>query len=189
THGWQEENDVARALNTLHRFWRWTREEPADLAVERMVEEIGLLPMAAAGELGQSRAGALLFALDAVRAAALAGDASLTGALAALDAALDEDESEAPLEPGRSDVVRVMNLHKAKGLEATVVILAMPFGDWSPPPKSRVVRDESGRALGYATVTERQSRNQDVTLAQPADWDEHAAEEARFARAEDERLL
>ncbi|HSJ09077.1 MAG TPA: PD-(D/E)XK nuclease family protein, partial [Longimicrobiales bacterium] len=70
-----------------------------------------------------------------------------------------------------------------------VVILAMPFGDWSPPPTSRVVRDESGRALGYATVTERQSRNQEVTLAQPADWDDHAAEEARFARAEDERLL
>jgi hypothetical protein len=60
-------------------------------------------------------------------------------------------ESEAPLEPGRSGAVRVMNLHKAKGLEANVVILATPFGDWSPPPTARVVRAATGRALGYAS--------------------------------------
>jgi ATP-dependent helicase/nuclease subunit A len=181
--------EVEHALDTLRRFWLWTREQPADVAITRIVDELGVLPFAASGELGGSRAGALLFALDAVRAAALAGDSSLAGALAALDAALEEDESEAPLEPGRSDVVRVMNLHKAKGLESQVVILAMPFGDWSPPPRSRVVRDEAGHALGYVTVTERRGQNMEVTLAQPLDWDEHAAEEERFARAEDERLL
>ncbi|HEX2167927.1 MAG TPA: UvrD-helicase domain-containing protein [Longimicrobiales bacterium] len=183
------ETAVEHALARLNHYWRLTRRQPADIAISTLVEDLGVLPFAAAGDLGESRAGALLFALDAVRAASLAGDASLAGALATLDAALDEDESEAPLEPGRSDVVRVMNLHKAKGLEAPVVILAMPFGDWSPPPTSRVVRDETGRALGYATVTERKGQNQVVTLAQPGDWDAHAAEEMRFARAEDERLL
>ena len=187
---WEDaETEVERALARLSRYWRLTRRQPADIAISEIVDDLGVLPFAAAGDLGESRAGALLFALDAVRAASLAGDASLAGALATLEAALDEDESEAPLEPGRSDVVRVMNLHKAKGLEAAVVILAMPFGDWSPPPTSRVVRDESGRASGYATVTERKGQNQVVTLAQPADWDMHAAEETRFARAEDERLL
>jgi ATP-dependent helicase/nuclease subunit A len=180
---------VEEALARLNRYWQLTRRQPADIAIGDIVHDLGVLPFAAAGDLGESRAGALLFSLDAVRAAALAGDASLAGALATLDAALDEDESEAPLEPGRSDAVRVMNLHKAKGLEAPVVILAMPFGDWSPAPTARVVRDETGRALGYATVTERKGQNQIVTLAQPADWDAHAAEEMRFSRAEDERLL
>jgi ATP-dependent helicase/nuclease subunit A len=180
---------VEAALARLNRYWQLSRRQPADIAIGEIVQDLGVLSFAAAGDLGESRAGALLFALDAVRAASLAGDASLAGALATLEAALDEDESEAPLEPGRSDAVRVMNLHKAKGLEAPVVILAMPFGDWSPPPTSRVVRDESGRAFGHATVTERKGQNQVVTLAQPADWDEHAAEETRFARAEDERLL
>ncbi|MGH7447989.1 MAG: UvrD-helicase domain-containing protein, partial [Longimicrobiales bacterium] len=190
TGAWDDaETPVEQALARLNRYWQLTRRQPADIAIGDIVADLGVLPFAAAGDLGESRAGALLFALDAVRAASLAGDASLAGALATLDAALDEDESEAPLEPGRSDVVRVMNLHKAKGLEAPVVILAMPFGDWSPPPESRVVRDETGRALGYATVTERKGQNQVVTLAQPADWDAHAAEEMRFGRAEDERLL
>jgi ATP-dependent helicase/nuclease subunit A len=176
---------VEAALATLSRFWRWTRAEPADVAVARIVAELGLVPLAAAADLGASRAGALLFALDAIRAAALAGDASIAGALAALDAALEEDESEAPLEPGRGDVVRVMNLHKAKGLEAPVVVLASPFGGGRHEMTRRVVRDESGRALGYTTV-----RDGDDMLAQPLDWqDVHAPAEDRFEAAEQDRLM
>jgi ATP-dependent helicase/nuclease subunit A len=55
---------------------------------------------------------------------------SLADAADSLEAdteALNEVES-LPLEPGRTDVVRVMNLHKAKGLEADVVFLADPAG-------------------------------------------------------------
>ncbi|MEO5509232.1 MAG: UvrD-helicase domain-containing protein [Longimicrobiales bacterium] len=183
------DSDVTAALATLRRYWEWTRELAADVAVAHIVDELGLLPLAAADKLGETRAGALLFSLDAIRAAALAGDASLAGAIAALDAALEEDESEAPLEPGRSDVVRVMNLHKAKGLEAPVVILAHPFGDWSPPPTIRIVRAESGDALGYVLVHEKKSFGAPAVIAQPPEWDRHEEMEARFARAEDQRLL
>lgn len=177
------------ALARLHRFRLLCRRQPADLAVPRIVEELGVLPFAASGELGGSRSGALLYALDSIRAAALNGDASLSGALAALETALAEDDSEAPLEPGRADAVRVMNLHKAKGLEAAVVILAMPFGAWSREPASRIVREPTGHARGHAIVTERRGRKQPVTIARPADWPEHAAIEESFIRAEAERLL
>jgi ATP-dependent helicase/nuclease subunit A len=176
---------VAAALARLNRFWHWTRTEPADVAVPRIVAELGLVPLAGAAELGASRAGALLFALDAIRAAALAGDASLAGAIAALDAALDEDDSEAPLEPGRSDVVRVMNLHKAKGLEAPVVVLACPFSGGNHEPTQRVVRDDAGRALGYIAIIDGHRH-----YAQPLDWETvHAPEETRFDDAEEDRLL
>jgi ATP-dependent helicase/nuclease subunit A len=181
----QPVTDVDSALQRLKRFWRYTQAEPADVAVARIVAELGIVPLAAAADLGASRAGALLFALDAIRAAALAGDASIAGAIAALDAALDEDESEAPLEPGRADVVRVMNLHKAKGLEAKVVVLASPFGGMAHRPSKRVVRDETGRALGYTTVTDG-----DRMLAQPPDWEsEHAPIEETFEAAEQDRLM
>ena len=56
------------------------------------------------------------------------------GSLAdAADALEDDGEATSeveslPLEPGRTDVVRLMNLHKAKGLEANVVFLADPCG-------------------------------------------------------------
>lgn len=177
--------DVERALHTLKQFWHHTVTEPADVAVARIVGELGIIPLAAAADLGASRAGALYFAIDAVRAAALSGDASIAGAIAALDAALDEDESEAPLEPGRADVVCVMNLHKAKGLEANVVVLASPFGGSAHRPQRRVVRDDTGRALGYTTVSDG-----DDMLAQPPDWEsEHAPIEQEFEAAEQDRLM
>ena len=68
---------------------------------------------------GGVEAGDLLHAVDRVRQVVEDGG-SLADAAEALEAdreATSEVES-LPLEPGRTDVVRVMNLHKAKGLEA-----------------------------------------------------------------------
>ncbi|MCG6988642.1 MAG: UvrD-helicase domain-containing protein, partial [Gemmatimonadetes bacterium] len=65
--------EVRDALATLHGWWLRASRDPADVFVGQVVSELGLLPYAAAGELGSIRAGALIFALDAVRAAALRG--------------------------------------------------------------------------------------------------------------------
>ena len=135
---------VADALATLRRWWARARMEPAEIALGAIVEEIGLLPYAAAGPLGETRAGALLYALDAVRRAGLQGDTSLHAALEALRGALEAEEAETPLEPGRGDVVRVMNLHKAKGLEAPVVVLACPTGRGEHEPELHVSRPAAG---------------------------------------------
>src|SRR5690606_4222850 len=152
------ERVVAEALRTLHRWWQSLVIEPADVAVSRIVDELGLLPHAAAGELGETRAGAVLFLLDTLRAAALRGDASLSAALSALEAAFDDDDGEAPLRPGRRDVVRLMTLHKAKGLDAPVVILAAPFGERAPPFNSHIARGRDGHAVGWLRVAAKDGR-------------------------------
>jgi ATP-dependent helicase/nuclease subunit A len=182
--------DVLDGLRRLHTWWRAANDEPADVFVTALVSELGLLPFAAAGELGSLRAGALVYALDAVRAAATEGEASLPGALAALGAALDLSEAEAPLEPGRPDVVRLMNLHQAKGLEARVVILADPSGAKRRAPDMHVVRSSEGRAVGYLRVTEvGEGFQSDRALAMPLGWEEKAAAEEVFEAAEEVRLL
>ena len=182
--------DVDAALEVLGVWWRAASTGPADVFVSRVTSELGLLPFAAAGDLGSLRAGALLYALDAVRAAALAGDASLPGALEALRAALDLSEAEAPLEPGRPDVVRLMNLHQAKGLEAEVVVLADPTGARARNPEIHMSRGEDGTALGYLRVTEsRGGWGGDQVLALPEGWDEKDAKERGFEAAEEVRLL
>jgi ATP-dependent helicase/nuclease subunit A len=178
---------VEAALLTLKKWWHWTREQPADAAVSCIVDELGLLPWAAAGDLGGVRAGALAFALDALRGAGLAGDTSLGAALEAMDAALAEEETEAPLEPGREDVVRLMNLHKAKGLEAEVVVLARPFTNDPRDPVSFVERRSEGTA-GWILVKDEQGKKSRV-LARPRDWDQKEAAERLFAEAEEVRLL
>ncbi len=180
---------VAAALATLHELWVLSRQGPADLVVAEIIDRFGLLPFAASGELGESRAGALLYVLETVRAAALLGDASLRGALTAIDAALGADEAEAPLQPGRRNVVRVMNLHQAKGLEAPVVVLAEPYGAWRPSPSLHITRPSHGEAEGRMIIAEKRYRFRDFTLARPLDWDEHEAIERRFDDAEQDRLL
>jgi len=179
---------VDRALSTLGRWARLIHAEPADVAVERIVEEVGLLPLAAAGELGETRAGALRYVLEQVRTAALDGESSLSVALEILDAALTDSEAETPLDPGRTDVVRVMNLHKAKGLEAPVVVLAYPTGMPEVEPLRYVERPREGGARGHLRVVERDGWVK-RTLACPRAWEEYAAREARYAAAELMRLL
>ncbi len=183
--------EVRGALATLHRWWRAASREPSDVFLGRLVPELGLLPLAAAGELGSLRAGALMYALDAVRAAALAGDASLPGAASALRAALDAREAEAPLEPGRTDVVRLMNLHQAKGLEGTVVVLADPSSWRGPGRDLHVERRDDGSALGYLHVGQRRGeKRKGVRIqARPSEWPAMEAAEACFEAAEETRLL
>lgn len=181
--------EVVQALRTLHGWWRSASREPADVFVGRAVSELGLLPYAAAGDLGSIRAGAMAFALDAVRASALSGDASLPGALSALRSALELPEAEAPLEPGRSDVVRLMNLHQAKGLEARVVVLVDPSNTRDRRPDVHVERLPDGTAVGYLPVTEPRQWGRSRVLARPEVWEEKEAVELRFDAAEEVRLL
>lgn len=178
---------VASALAVMREFWEWTRAYPADVAVGKIVERLGVLPYAAAGELGATRAGALVYALDALRVAALDGATSLPEAIEVLEQALAE-EVDAPLTPGAEDVVRVMNLHKAKGLEAPVVVLAYPAADNEHAPDRRITRDADGNAIGYVAIHDATRRHGGV-IARPLDWDEHAAAEAEFLAAEEVRLL
>ncbi|HET6342690.1 MAG TPA: UvrD-helicase domain-containing protein, partial [Gemmatimonadota bacterium] len=183
-----ESTDVGRALARLREWWLLARRAPADIAVSTIVDGIGLMPYAASGELGGARAGSLAFVIDTVRAAALEGRTSLRDAMSVLDTMLETGEAEAPLEPGRKDVVRVMNLHRAKGMEAPVVVLAHPTGksDWEP--HKRVDR-QGDRAEGWLQVVRPLNRWQFRVLAQPIDWREHVAEEKEFEAAEAVRLL
>ncbi|HYW09211.1 MAG TPA: UvrD-helicase domain-containing protein, partial [Longimicrobium sp.] len=179
---------VADALGVLRDMGRMARALPADAAVPAIVDRLGILPHAAAGELGGPRAGALLFAVDALRTASLDGASSLTEAVAILEAALDAD-ADAPLVPGEGNAVRVMNLHRAKGLEAPVVILAGPSAGPDHAPLRFVERGADGVARGHLVVRDGSRRGGDTVLARPARWDEYAAMEAEWVAVEEVRLL
>ena len=179
---------VGEALAWLGQLWQRSRVEPGDVFLGRLVDDVGLFPHAAAAELGTVRAGALAYGLDVVRATALGGDTSLPGIADALRAALAWDEAEAPLEPGRAGAVRLMNLHKAKGLEAPVVVLAHPGGYRPRGRDLHVRRDGEGRPQGYLQITRPDGRST-VPVARPRAWREFEADEERFGRAEHARLV
>jgi ATP-dependent helicase/nuclease subunit A len=188
------EAPVGRALAQLRRWHGWTRRLPAGAALERILDDSGYLALAAATPGGVD-AGDLLHAIDRVRVVVASGF-TLAEAAEALAgwSGLDEDgpgEStevdSLPLEPGRRDVVRLMNLHKAKGLEADVVFLADPLGGFDPRADVRVLRSGAD-AIGYFPVVDGRGYAAKV-LAQPAGWEQHRADELAYLDAEVDRLL
>jgi len=161
---------VVDAMRRLQAMYRWTRSLPAAAAVDRILETTGILARAAAATPGAAEAGDLLHALDRVRRVSEEGG-SLAAAADVLARDLTEPDVESiALEPGRQDVVRVMNLHKAKGLEAPVVFLADPVTGGSDRVSVRVVR-EGRHAYGFFRIVRRNPRRWTGTLlAEPADW-------------------
>ncbi|NUQ22055.1 MAG: UvrD-helicase domain-containing protein, partial [Gemmatimonadaceae bacterium] len=122
----ESESPCGRALLQLHEWWKVSQRQPADVLLERILDDTGLLFHAASQTLGDARAGALLHLVEALRRVSVTGASGVSDATERLELLLGKEAADAPLRPGRSDAVRVMNLHKAKGLEATVVILAAP---------------------------------------------------------------
>lgn len=177
------------ALAALRQYYRWTRILPAAAALDRILEDTGYLACAATTP-GGADAGDILHAVDRVRQV-VEGGGSLAEAADALESdveATSEVES-LPLEPGRTDVVRLMNLHKAKGLEANVVFLADPAGGL----KARVdvhIERRGLRAQGWLKIVRKSDGSfAGKLIGEHEDWPAHEADELPYLKAEEDRLL
>jgi ATP-dependent helicase/nuclease subunit A len=95
------------------------------------------------------------------------------------------EEGAVPIPPSRGgqNGVRVMNLHKAKGLEARVVFLAAPTSGLPLRAEHTVIRSQ-GRQGGALCLY----RNR-KPLAHPENWDELEQAELTYLQAEHTRLL
>ena len=182
-------NRVRTALDALNHYYRWTRVLPTAGALERILEASGYLALAGTTPGGVD-AGDVLHAIDRVRQVAETGG-SLADAADALEADREEtsEVESLPLEPGRADVVRLMNLHKAKGLEANVVFLADPAGGVKPRADVHIDRDGL-QARGWLKIVRKSDTSWvETLLGQHADWDTHEQAELPYVEAEEDRLL
>jgi ATP-dependent helicase/nuclease subunit A len=177
------------ALAALRQYYRWTRVLPAAAAFERILENTGYLAWAATSP-GGTDAGDVLHAVDRLRQV-VEGGGSLADAADAFEAdreATNEVES-LPLEPGRNDVVRLMNLHKAKGLEANVVFLADPGGGLNPWVDVHIERTDL-KAQGWLTITRKSEGSFfEILLGEHVGWPAYEAAELPYLQAEEDRLL
>ncbi|MCR2804852.1 UvrD-helicase domain-containing protein [Paenibacillus soyae] len=180
---------VEEAIQTLRRYAEWTAELPALAAFARIVDDMGLLAASAgAGSGGAIRCGTLVKLLELLQQDA---DAAVdwTAMTKRLNRLTDEESMEsASLFSGSGAAVRVMNLHKAKGLEAPVVLLACPCGCVEHDASEHVDR-MAEPPQGYFTIEKRKDSYTTEVIAQPAGWEERAEEERLFMRAETDRLL
>ncbi len=180
-------NDV---FGRLRRYALWLDKLGPVPALERIASDMGLFAQAAVGSGGNQRAGGLSRALELVRARPEARH-SLPEALEVLrrlaEGELEADSMEA--RPGSTPPVRVMNVHKAKGLEAGVVFLADPTGSGSKHPVKVHVERVQGRSTGYLAVRRTDRFGRGGLLACHPHWSTLEEEEGKFLEAERVRLL
>jgi ATP-dependent helicase/nuclease subunit A len=179
---------IARAARLLREAHEDAERLPPAAAIACLCERLGLVALAAAEELGASRAGNLLKALAAARKFSAEG-LDFAGVVREIDRMRHEDLIEQmSVEPGRAGVVRLMTLHGAKGLEAPVVFLAEPAADSFPPRDFWIDRDREPPA-GYFRVVQKLGQRGEQDLAAPAGWETMCEAEKEFERAENVRLL
>ncbi len=140
---------VGDALQQLHNFHNWSMKESHSVALHLIMDQLGIIPLSVAMELGATRTGNLLKVFELEVKLVGKGNNSFPQIIEALKQHYEEiDIEEMSLEPGRKQAVRIMNLHKAKGLEAAVVFLADPLKESAYPPSFHIDR-LTGRAMGY----------------------------------------
>jgi len=189
--GWKSQGAryVVECLVELNKWWRWTKEYAASTAMEKIFEDSGIVNYLASSEMGSSKAGNVLKLLEFLRSRERGGKTAFSDVVEYMEELVEVKEvEEMSLTPGRVEAVRLMNLHKAKGLEAPVVFLANPVGSKYFEPDKHVVRLEEGGPKGYFLFKKREWFT-DKILSQPKDWAERMKEEKLYQAAEEERLM
>ncbi|MBS4009067.1 MAG: UvrD-helicase domain-containing protein [Clostridium sp.] len=182
------QNDFIPIFETLRRYHVWTRTLPPSAALENIITDLGLIPFALSGTMGKGRTSYILQFIELLKNHETNGHTSFTAAVDFFDQLLESGmEEELDIEGGKSTGVRIMNLHRAKGLEAPVVILANPSKTASHEPTLHVSRT-AGQTTGYIRITKKGLHTSE-TIAQPPDWDTCQQEETRYQQAEEVRLL
>jgi ATP-dependent helicase/nuclease subunit A len=180
---------VGRAFGVL-RAWRdLATRLPPSAALETIVQQSGLLGHLVTSEMGSSRTGNVLKLLEVLRSRENQERTSFAAAVAFMDEWVGaQPVEEMSLTPGRRDAVRLMNLHKAKGLEARIVWLANPVGVRDFEPDKHVCR--TGAApVGHFRFSKPAGAYRTMTISQPAGWEQSAAEEKIYEAAEEDRLM
>lgn len=126
--------NIARTLEKLRELRDAIRSLPADRAVQVILHETDLVELNAAAYEGAQRVANLFKIADRVAQRARDEHLSLEETVRGLEAEFEEENTdpESPLADEALDAVRVLTVHKAKGLEFPAVIIP-DLGRGSPP--------------------------------------------------------
>ena len=177
-----------KAHDRLQTYQGWLRSYPFGVSANRIASDLGLLASAAAGDKGNVNSGSFLRALESLRQHSCSFD-STVDLITFMEQIIAAKESEGCTAlPPDQNCVRVMNLHKAKGLESPIVFLADTSDAYKASPLCHIDRS-TGRPLGYMGIMERNGDWAYRIVAAPNEWVELQSREKQFLDAESDRLL
>ena len=129
----------------------------------------------------QNQYAALLWVIDSIRAK---NPQQFVDMADILSVYAESEMDRMPSIRADSNFVRLMNLHKAKGLQGKIVIY-LPGKPSTMGPDSNVQRDEN-ISRGWFVLKEKDNARS-VQYA-PPEWEEHKKEETEYLKAEKVRL-
>ena len=182
-----------RFLKVTERFAKyrtWLRNAPFTSAFSNIANDLGLLAKCSSYRNGNIIAGGFLKAVEWLRAQSWDFD-SARDVISYLEDIIESSETDSlNVLPQSGTSVRIMNVHKAKGLEAPFVFLANTYGR-NDNRKPHFHVDRSGDVTrGYLAITKPKGKHGHTRpIATPANWDQFQAEEKEFGIGEDDRLL
>lgn len=178
----------ANAFNKLVEYYGWTHKYSPAVVLEKIIIDLGLVPYALTGKMKKSRCGYIYQVLEYLRRAEIDSAFSFGLLVEQFEAVLKGNLEEELNILEDEDSVRLMNIHKAKGLEAPVVFLANPAKNVSRDPEEHI-RRMNNIPQGYFVFSRAKGKYHREVIAQPLDWEDCSSEEKKYRCAEEVRLL
>lgn len=176
------------SLANLQLYQKWIRVLPPTVAIENILEHIGFYLLLLKNGNNKRANKSLIQIIGALRKQESNGKSSYREITQRLIEMIYEKTVVANLEDD-ADAVRVMNVHKAKGLEAPIVFLAHPAKLVDPTSfLSKHIKREDYLSKGYFTFSIKTGQVKQE-LAFPIDWETYKQEELRYLTEEELRIL
>ncbi|WP_077617427.1 UvrD-helicase domain-containing protein [Bacillus sinesaloumensis] len=176
------------ALSKLQQYVKWKNIFSPAVAIGKIVDDIGLYPLFVTKGYGKREATNLLQIIEALREKEEKDATTFREAVDFIRMKIEKKTDVINLEDDEN-AVRIMNVHKAKGLEASIVFLAHPGK--KPEIRTKIsshIKRENRSATGYFMFGKKQGQTT-KPLAQPLNWEDFLDAEEAYLVAEEIRIL
>lgn len=185
---------IERGLLFIKNSMRLVRSAPPGAVVSAMAAEYGILAALRGQESGSIRAGVFGALLAMIRSQSTAGKALID--IAAILENIENRKGHTDGTDGKltlaaslspdTDAVRISTIHKAKGLEAPVVLIFTPTPFSTEHPPDTVIDRKKGASSGWLRIAT--GNGLASVIAVPEGWEALQTREAVFLQAEEQRL-
>lgn len=177
------------AFGKLKEYHQFAKTLSPAAAINKIINDCGIIPFTLSCDMGYRRCSSIYQLIEIINKLEIGGMLSFNEMVAWLeDLLLTTPENELSVAGESRNAVRIMNLHKAKGLEAPVVFLANPGKKGSIRVDMHSIRTDK-KTEGYFCIQKAKGQFGKEKLAQPENWDDYEEDESLYLEAEEDRIL